>query len=111
MFVWKYWITGVISAIVIALGCIGNITAIVLLHKPKMSTAFNQLLIVLCVFDTVFLISNIPTTELALQSRKYIIMGHRPHDKNPLKIDCNVPLWLKQLYWAYPVVGRYVPKY
>jgi len=69
LFLWKYWITGVVSAIVIVLGCIGNLTAILLLQKPKMSTAFNQLLIVLCIFDTVFLISNIPTTELALQSR------------------------------------------
>ena len=72
LFLWKYWITGVVSAIVIVLGCIGNLTAILLLQKPKMSTAFNQLLIVLCIFDTVFLISNIPTTELALQSRKLL---------------------------------------
>ena len=72
LFLWKYWITGVVSAIVIALGCIGNLTAILLLQKPKMSTAFNQLLIVLCIFDTIFLISNIPTTELALQSRKLL---------------------------------------
>ena len=64
-----------VSAIVIVLGCIGNLTAILLLQKPKMSTAFNQLLIVLCIFDTVFLISNIPTTELALQSRKLLLFS------------------------------------
>ena len=68
---WKYWITGVVSAMVIALGFVGNLTAIFILRKPKMSTAFNQLLIVLCVFDTIFLVMNIPTTELAFQSRKY----------------------------------------
>ena len=75
LFLWKYWITGVVSAVVIALGCIGNLTAILLLQKPKMSTAFNQLLIVLCIFDTIFLISNIPTTELALQSRKLLLFS------------------------------------
>ena len=76
LFLWKYWITGVVSAMVIALGFVGNLTAIFILRKPKMSTAFNQLLIVLCVFDTIFLLMNIPTTELAFQSRKYPIIFH-----------------------------------
>ena len=76
LFVWKYWITGVVSAMVIALGFVGNLTAIFILRKPKMSTAFNQLLIVLCVFDTIFLVMNIPTTELAFQSRKYPLIFH-----------------------------------
>ena len=76
LFVWKYWITGVVSAMVIALGFVGNLTAIFILRKPKMSTAFNQLLIVLCVFDTIFLVMNIPTTELAFQSRKYPLLLH-----------------------------------
>ena len=61
---------------VIALGFVGNLTAIFILRKPKMSTAFNQLLIVLCVFDTIFLVMNIPTTELAFQSRKYPLIFH-----------------------------------
>jgi len=68
---WKFWLTGIISSVIIVLGFIGNGMAIYLLRRPKMKSAFNQLLIALCIFDTTFLLSNIPVTERALGSSKY----------------------------------------
>ena len=67
---WKFWITGVISTILIILGFVGNSIAMYILRKPKMRSAFNQLLIILCIIDSIFLLSNIPTTVMALGLRK-----------------------------------------
>ena len=69
---WKYWVPGVTSSCLITLGCLGNLLAIFILRKPKLRTAFNQLLISLCVIDTLVLLSNIPTTINSLGSRKFI---------------------------------------
>ncbi len=66
---WKFWISGVVSSIFIIGGFVGNFIAMFILRKPKMRSAFNQLLIVLCVIDTIFLLSNVPTTVVALGSR------------------------------------------
>ena len=67
---WKFWIAGVMSSVLIILGCLGNSVAMFILRKPKMRSAFNQLLITLCIIDTIFLMSNIPTSVAALGSRK-----------------------------------------
>ena len=45
--------------------------AIFILRKPKLCTAFNQLLITLCIIDTCVLLSNIPTTVNSLGTRKF----------------------------------------
>ena len=68
---WKFWITGVISTILIILGFVGNSIAMYILRKPKMRSAFNQLLIILCIIDSIFLLSNIPTTVMALGLSKF----------------------------------------
>ena len=70
---WKYWVPGVTSSCLITLGCLGNLLAIFILRKPKLRTAFNQLLISLCVIDTLVLLSNIPTTINSLGSRKFTL--------------------------------------
>ena len=40
--------------------------AIIVLSRPQMQSAFNQLLIALCFFDSIFLILNIPEDLQAL---------------------------------------------
>ena len=69
---WKFWLTGVISTVLIIFGFVGNACAMYILRKPKMRSAFNQLLIILCIIDSMFLLSNIPTTVMALGLRKYL---------------------------------------
>lgn len=49
-------------------GLVGNFVAIWILCRPKMRTAFNQLLIVASLIDMIFLLSNIPNTIHALGS-------------------------------------------
>ena len=39
--------------------------AVIILWRPKLRSAFNQLLISLCVIDTIFLISNVMTAREA----------------------------------------------
>ena len=50
---------GVISTVVCVFGLLGNVFAVIVLCGPKMKSAFNQLLIALCAFDTVFILCNI----------------------------------------------------
>ncbi len=77
---WKFWLGGVFSSVLCLFGFVGNLFAAVVLWGPKMSSAFNQvlsypflpkykkityyhflqLLIALCVFDTLFLFCNVP---------------------------------------------------
>ena len=63
--------SGVISACLEVFGIFGNIIAIWILRRPKMQTAFNQLLIVTSVLDMVFLLSNAPNTAHALGSEVF----------------------------------------
>jgi len=69
---WKFWLTGVISTVLIIFGFLGNACAMYILRKPKMRSAFNQLLIILCIIDSMFLLSNIPTTVMALGLRIFV---------------------------------------
>ena len=56
---WKWWIGGIISIIIAFFGVFGNVTSMVVLSRPKIrEVAFNQLLICLCVVDTLFLACN-----------------------------------------------------
>ena len=47
-------------------GLLGNIMAIVVLSRPQMQSAFNQLLIALCFFDSVFLVVSVCEAGLSL---------------------------------------------
>ena len=67
---WKYWISGIVCAILISFGCVGNFLTISILKKPSLASAFHQLLIWLCVIDTFFLLTNITTTIQALGKGK-----------------------------------------
>jgi len=63
---WKWALFGVVGSILVVFGLIGNIMAIIVLSRPQMHSAFNQLLIALCFFDSIFLILNIPEDLQAL---------------------------------------------
>ena len=62
---------GIISACLEVFGLVGNLIAIWILRRPKMQTAFNQLLICTSVLDMVFLLSNAPNTIHALGSEVF----------------------------------------
>ena len=47
-------------------GLLGNIMAIVVLSRPQMHSAFNQLLIALCFFDSVFLVVSVCEAGMSL---------------------------------------------
>ena len=72
LMLWKFWISGVVTSVLILLGLLGNSCAVFILQKPKMRNAFNQLLITLCIVDSIFLISNVPTVVTALGSSKFL---------------------------------------
>ena len=55
-----------VSSVIGGFGFLGNGFAIAVLWGPKMKSAFNQLLITLCVFDTVFLACNVGTSLSAI---------------------------------------------
>ena len=48
--------------------------AVVILWRPKLRSAFNQLLISLCVIDTIFLISNVMTAREAFGFKGIALM-------------------------------------
>ena len=54
----QWLLTGVISLCVATLGLSGNIVACVVLIQKKLRNAFNQLLMILASFDSLFLIFN-----------------------------------------------------
>jgi hypothetical protein len=45
---------------------VGNAVAVVLLLGPTLRSAFNELLVALCFFDTLFLVSSITSAAEAL---------------------------------------------
>ena len=53
----------------IVFGIFGNGMAVLILRGPNLRSAFNELLIALCFFDTVFLISSITSSAEALGIR------------------------------------------
>ena len=58
-FQWKWWVGGLAMTIVAILGLIGNSISLTILFRKKIrSVAFNQLLAVLCIVDTIFLLCN-----------------------------------------------------
>jgi len=59
-------VQGIISLIFIFVGCIGNILAIIILHQKELRSAFNQLLMTLCMYDTIFLVSSVVASRDAL---------------------------------------------
>ena len=67
---WKFWVYGVVSSVLVILGILGNALATFILQKPRMKSAFNQLLIVLCAIDSLFLLTNIPTITQSQGSSK-----------------------------------------
>ena len=69
---WKFWLAGVFSSVLCVFGFVGNLFAAVVLWGPKMSSAFNQLLIALCAFDTLFLVCNAPfcLSTLGVETRE-----------------------------------------
>ncbi|XP_059087359.1 FMRFamide receptor-like isoform X2 [Tigriopus californicus] len=77
---WKWWLTGVVSTVILIIGFIGNVFAVIVLHGPKMTSAFNQLLITLCIFDTIFLVCNIATSLSSLGFK---------HDVMPVLTKCS----------------------
>lgn len=77
---WKWWLTGVVSTAILIIGFIGNVFAVIVLYGPKMTSAFNQLLITLCVFDTIFLVCNIATSLSSLGFK---------HDVMPVLTKCS----------------------
>ena len=56
---WKWWLNGVITIIVAIFGLTGNFVSILVMLQPKLKNSFNQLLIALCVFDSVFIVCNL----------------------------------------------------
>ena len=66
-----------LGSILIVFGLLGNIMAMVVLSRPQMQSAFNQLLIALCFFDSVFVVSNVwqagTSLEVDLGGKKCII--------------------------------------
>ena len=55
-----------VSAIFIVIGILGNAVAVLILHRPNIRSAFNELLIALCIFDTIFLVASITSSIEAL---------------------------------------------
>ena len=64
-----------LGSILIVFGLLGNIMAMVVLSRPQMQSAFNQLLIALCFFDSVFVVSNVwqAGTSLEFDGKKRVI--------------------------------------
>ena len=64
-----------LGSILIVFGLLGNIMAMVVLSRPQMQSAFNQLLIALCFFDSVFAVSNVwqAGTSLGSGGKKCLI--------------------------------------
>lgn len=56
---WQWWINGVFTSVVLIFGFTGNFVSIFVLLQPKMKNSFNQLLIALCICDTLFIFCNI----------------------------------------------------
>ena len=51
----SYWMEGVLLTSTGTIGLIGNVFSIVILSKPEMYNAFNQLLIALSTLDSIFI--------------------------------------------------------
>ena len=51
----SFWMEGVMLCVTGTIGLIGNILSIVVLSKPDMYNSFNQLLITLSTFDSIFI--------------------------------------------------------
>ena len=69
------------GSILIGCGLLGNIMAIVVLSRPQMQSAFNQLLIALCFFDSVFLVVSVSEVGTSLElSSKCLFMKETLYD-------------------------------
>ena len=93
---WKWWLNGVITIIVAIFGLTGNFVSIMVMLQPKLKNSFNQLLIALCVFDSVFIVCNL------LNSGPPLGIKHRKSANYPLLSSRTVrggdPLKERSLY-------------
>ena len=56
---WKWWVGGVVMSSVALIGLAANSMSMAVLRRPKLrAIAFNQLLFILCIVDTTFLLCN-----------------------------------------------------
>lgn len=55
----RFWIQGILLCTVGVIGMIGNTVSIVVLSRPEMLSVFNQILIVMTAFDTIYLLTAI----------------------------------------------------
>eukprot|EP00095_Tigriopus_kingsejongensis_P002978 maker-scaffold267_size230776-snap-gene-1.27 protein:Tk02978 transcript:maker-scaffold267_size230776-snap-gene-1.27-mRNA-1 annotation:"fmrfamide receptor-like isoform x1" len=55
----RFWIQGILLCVVGIIGIIGNTVSIVVLSRPEMLSVFNQILVVMTAFDTVYLLTSI----------------------------------------------------
>ena len=72
---WRWWLLGIGCSLFIILGLAGNIIAFILLHTPSMKSPFNQLLMSLCIFDALFLVSNVTASLGALNVNGKILLS------------------------------------
>ena len=82
---WKWWVGGILTIVVAIIGLSANLMSVVVLVRPKIrSVAFNQLLVVLCVVDSLFLCCNSLSMghALGLDKSKYILGSVKKYPKN-----------------------------
>ena len=90
-FQWKWWVGGLAMTIVAILGLIGNSISLTILFRKKIrSVAFNQLLAVLCIVDTIFLLCNSLSCghALGIDNGKNCFYNF-PSKHYPLKLSIN----------------------